>query len=173
MEKNRKNCEEILMMEDSAPEKIRHLLQCSSCRTFVEECRKYSSLVKKVQEDLPGGRELGSVDMKILSHAAFAIEKRAEKKAVFRKYMKVAACVALLFAGTLCFYGSMEFSGKKQQYAGRIEQKKYGTERQENTFSGEDGYLVDNIDTLTSELIYLSAQLDAAAISATLDSYQS
>lgn len=173
MKENRNDCEKILMMEDTAPEKSRHLQECSSCRNFMEEAGKYMDMVRReLKKDLEE-RDFAMLDMKILSHAAFAAAERKRRKVIFRRTAEIAACIALIFTGTFYYCNNMDSTPAEKQEYSRITGQKNIDPANGNISVPEEFDLMENMDALAGEVIYLSTQLDAAAYDAALVSYQS
>ena len=172
MKENRNDCEKILMMEDTAPEKIRHLQECSSCRDFAEEAGKYMDMVRRADSRVLEETDFARLDMKILSHAALAAAERKRRKVIFRRGAEIAACIAVIFAGSLYCYSNMATPGEKPEYAGAAVQKNLDL-TSGNSTAGEEVDLMENMDALAGEVLYLSTQLDAAVYDAALVSYQS
>lgn len=172
MKENRNDCEKILMMENTAPEKIRHLQECSSCRNFMEEAGKYMDMVRKEQNKELQEKDFSFLDMKILSHASFAAVERRRRKVIFRRFAEIAACIAVIFAGTLYCYNDMGVPAENPGYVRTAGQKNIDLTNGSISVS-EEFDLMENMDALAGEVIYLSTQLDAVAYDAALVSYQS
>ncbi len=172
MKEKRTDCEKSLLMEDTAPEKIRHLQKCSSCRNFDAESCKYMDMVRKENLEELEKMDFDRLDSRILSHAAFTGAERRRRKVLFRRIAEIAACIAVIFTGSFYFYSNTGASAGNQGYAKRMEQN--NIELKKGNFSAGDEFdLMENMDTLAGEVIYLSTQLDAVVYDAALASYQS